>query len=335
MQEQEDISTSSERESPRPSQQVGGSQPTAAKQGATSSSKIEPEPEVCVADPEISRMKVFFGRTFPKANKFAIDDPAHPLNSRNLVYDESTKTVHEVRCFERPGIHFFGQRVLSNGDVFAITPVSPFYLLLPYLWSDLRYNEEKGGKASLKSVHDLLLEDRSQHKTPYNLKPLNAKLKQIFTDTMEKCVPFLRATCVVQEAGQDVYIKLDRTKLLSYLKTKSEQLAAYVLDQGQLLEYSLLKKQFKTKDAQEFALEHISSMVSAEVFSALVVELGLSEAELFKKDPGMQKVTAASPDLKEARTKPHPGSKSPLRKDKAAPAPSGKGTITGFFAKKN
>jgi Ydr279p protein family (RNase H2 complex component) wHTH domain len=334
---EDDISTSSDQE-----YELQGTQEAQLSEGEL---KVEapvretsqtPKQEPLVEDPEISRMKVFFGSVFPKAQKFNIEDPGHTLHLRNLVFDDSTKKIFEVRCFERPGIHFFGQRVLNKGDVFGITPLSGFYLLLPYLWSDLRYNEEKGGKGSLKSIQDLLLEDRSHYKQPYNLKQINPKLKDIIQATLEPTIPILKAVCITQDAGVDLYLKLDRSKLFLYLQKKCEELSTYILEKGHLLEYSLLKQEFKKRDAQEFALEHICGLVSVDIFSDLVKALGLNEAELFKKDENATKRPYDSPCEKEGKIMWNKKVQSPREKESTASTTTAKAknALTNFFAVK-
>src|SRR3990167_7482244 len=154
-------------------------------------------------------------------------------------------------------------------------------------------------------------------------------LAKVLLASLHNTSPILSATCVIQEAGSDLYLKMDRVKLMTYLKKKSEELSQFILDKGGLLEYSLLKKEIKIKDAQEFALEHISGMVSAEIFSDLVKELGLVEKDLFQKPANaLLRGPTESPNEKYGKTKTFKRSKSP---PKAEPP---KGGLHNFFVKK-
>jgi hypothetical protein len=63
-------------------------------------------------------LKVFLGDTYPQSSKIDISDPGHALNDRNIVFSEKDSTFYEIRCFQRPGLHFFGQMVLNGkGEV--------------------------------------------------------------------------------------------------------------------------------------------------------------------------------------------------------------------------
>jgi hypothetical protein len=63
-------------------------------------------------------LKVFIGETFPQSSKIDISDSGHSLNDRNIVYSEKDATFYEIRCLQRPGLHFFGQKVL-NGSLWC------------------------------------------------------------------------------------------------------------------------------------------------------------------------------------------------------------------------
>jgi hypothetical protein len=65
-------------------------------------------------DLECQRMMVFIGQHFPNGKKVKLVDNNHFLNNRNVILDQKTKKFYEIRCFERRGLHFFGQRVLNS-----------------------------------------------------------------------------------------------------------------------------------------------------------------------------------------------------------------------------
>ena len=92
---------------------------------------------------ELKNCSVFFGDAFPLGKKIEIKDKNHFLSARNLVYDQTTQRFVEIRCFQRRGVFFFGQRVINSSlmsdednKMFCITEVNPFFILLPYLWND-------------------------------------------------------------------------------------------------------------------------------------------------------------------------------------------------------
>lgn len=65
-------------------------------------------------DLECQKMMVFIGTHFPTAKKVKLADDKHFLFNRNVILDQKDKKFYEVKCFERRGIHFFGQRVLNS-----------------------------------------------------------------------------------------------------------------------------------------------------------------------------------------------------------------------------
>lgn len=63
-----------------------------------------------------------------------------------------------------------------DGSIYSIIPLHPFYLLLPYLWSDMKFYGTEKGAYKLKPIGDVLNEARDARKPP--LQPINQELKE-------------------------------------------------------------------------------------------------------------------------------------------------------------
>ena len=74
-----------------------------------------------------------------------------------------------------------------------ITEVNPFYLLLPYLWSDLVFGETAKGNYSMKNLDDTMHENRAS-RSPV-LEPISKELIEVFTKS-EILLETIKKACI-------------------------------------------------------------------------------------------------------------------------------------------
>ena len=88
--------------------------------------------------------------------------------------------------------------IIPDGNLYSILEINPFFVLLPYLWSDLKFYGDEKGAYKMKPLSDIFQENRDKRTPP--LQPISQDLIEALNDN-PRLLATIKKVCISQNSS--------------------------------------------------------------------------------------------------------------------------------------